>query len=195
MSRTFGTPTDISPRRCTQCGGLGPFTTNKDAPDGLRSRCVSCVNKKWKEQYQTIRDDYLKQRRERYPLFKDKIAQQAARKLAVPRNRILSLVRNAKNRALKMGLDFDPGIIVLADNPPTKCKCCGCLLDYSTQRGKCYGKGMRSRSPSLDRVENNRGYVFGNVEIICMYCNTFKNDATFAELEIVLAYMEARLSS
>ena len=73
---------------------------------------------------------------------------------------------------------------------PDHCPCCGTKLDYSFS-----GNGKRAiiNGPSLDRVDTTKGYILGNVEIICWRCNALKRDAILPELEAIVAYMKARL--
>lgn len=42
--------------------------------------------------------------------------------------------------------------------------------------------GQYDNSPTLDRIDNSRGYVKGNVQVISYRANRFKSDATFEEL-------------
>lgn len=44
-------------------------------------------------------------------------------------------------------------------------------------------------SPSLDRKDNTKGYVKGNVFVISNRANLLKRDATAEELEAILAYI------
>lgn len=48
-------------------------------------------------------------------------------------------------------------------------------------------------SPSLDRIDNSKGYVPGNVCVISMRANMIKNNATLQELEAIVAYIKSRL--
>jgi hypothetical protein len=56
------------------------------------------------------------------------------------------------------------------------------------------GEGMNGRdeSPSLDRIENDRGYVAGNVRIISDRANRLKSNATYGEIVALLTDFEGR---
>jgi hypothetical protein len=45
-------------------------------------------------------------------------------------------------------------------------------------------------SPSLDRINNSKGYISGNVFVISYRANVLKGDATIDEVKMVLDYME-----
>ena len=47
-------------------------------------------------------------------------------------------------------------------------------------------------SPSLDRLDNRRGYVPGNVAVISHRANRLKGDASLAELRALVQWMEER---
>jgi hypothetical protein len=52
----------------------------------------------------------------------------------------------------------------------------GIRLDYSM------GGGKRPDSPSIDRIDNSKGYVKGNRVVISMRANRLKSDMTLCEL-------------
>lgn len=65
---------------------------------------------------------------------------------------------------------------------PSHCPILGIPLAISTD--------MRSdNSPSLDRIDNTRGYVPGNVHVISWRANKLKNDGTARELELIAQYL------
>lgn len=69
---------------------------------------------------------------------------------------------------------------------PTHCPVFGIPLFYSPG-------GRTNNSFSLDRVDNSRGYVKGNVRVISFRANQMKGDLTIDEVENLLAYMKGEL--
>lgn len=85
----------------------------------------------------------------------------------------------AKNRAEKHGWQFN----LTADY----------LLDlWNKQKGICALSGINmtyaikgGRIPtnlSLDRIDGNKGYIKGNVQLVCMACNQIKSDMSDADM-------------
>ena len=71
----------------------------------------------------------------------------------------------------KRGRSGDLNVLMeIGRDPPELCACCGDRIDYSDEAGL--------KSPSFDRVNNAKGYVRGNVQIICKECNRRKGDLT-----------------
>ena len=81
-----------------------------------------------------------------------------------------------------MGLDFNleyQDIVI-----PRRCPVLGIPLKT--------GGRLRSEianSPSVDRVDNQRGYVKGNIRVISHRANSLKSDATLDELRRVCRYV------
>lgn len=69
---------------------------------------------------------------------------------------------------------------------PKHCKICGVKMKFHV------GKAQRD-SFSLDRIDNDRGYVKDNVCIICLQCNMFKKDHNIEEIERLLKYMKREI--
>lgn len=101
------------------------------------------------------------------------------------RNPISVMLTNAKMRSKKYGLDFslDKTDIVI----PDKCPVLGIPLIVGIG-----GRGTTWNSPSLDRVDNSKGYTPDNVRVISYRANALKSDATPEEIRMVLDYMEGR---
>lgn len=63
------------------------------------------------------------------------------------------------------------------------CECCDEPFDLTART-------PTNNSPSIDRRNNAKGYVEGNICIICCRCNALKRDLTVADLFMLLKYME-----
>lgn len=63
------------------------------------------------------------------------------------------------------------------------CPILGIELVWDNRGTVCHG------SPSLDRIDNNRGYVDGNVQIISHRANSLKRDYLLVEWEKMANYM------
>jgi hypothetical protein len=86
-----------------------------------------------------------------------------------------------KQRAKEKGLDFN---LTIEDiTVPEYCPILGLKLQPS--------EGTFSHSsPSVDRINNTKGYVKGNVWVISRRANVLKSDATFEELKKIVAAWE-----
>lgn len=53
-----------------------------------------------------------------------------------------------------------------------------------------YGAPRCDNTPSIDRIDNSKGYIKGNVQIISWKANRMKAEATLQDLEAMVAYMK-----
>ena len=113
--------------------------------------------KAYRESHKEEHSEYYRAYRERHP------------------NR--SLYRAAHNRAKLRGLPFDLSFddIVI----PAVCPILGIPIVCYAGRGR---PGGRMDSPSLDRIDNDKGYVKGNVQVISHKANSMKFTASAEEL-------------
>jgi hypothetical protein len=90
-------------------------------------------------------------------------------------NREKNLFQQAQHRAKTKGIAFDIEVsdIVI----PKICPILGLPLKKSVD-------GNRDLSPSLDRIDNSKGYIKGNVITISRLANTMKNDSSADELKL-----------
>lgn len=96
------------------------------------------------------------------------------------------VVQKARSRARKRGLE---ATITARDLYwPTHCPVLGIELYYPERKGKV-GR-PRLDLPSLDRWDNTKGYVPGNVYVISARANTIKSNASASELRAVADYAE-----
>jgi len=84
----------------------------------------------------------------------------------------------AKCRAKRDSLEFNINKedIIIPDVCP--------VLDIPIKRNE--GSGWHNDSPSLDRIDNTKGYTKDNIRVISNRANRLKCDATLEELEKIL---------
>lgn len=99
-------------------------------------------------------------------------------KLVEPNRSVATLqfiYKRARASAVSRGIEFsiEPKHLTLVD----RCPILGVSLEYE-------GLGDREsiHKPSLDRIDNSKGYVPGNVQIVSARANVLKRDATLEEL-------------
>jgi hypothetical protein len=108
-------------------------------------------------------------------MAKDKIKHQAYCQKYRENNRALVLLGQARYRAKKKGIEFN---LELSDIViPKVCP----VLKIPLSAGSSSG-GPRGCSPSLDRIDNTKGYIKGNVQVMSHKANTMKHCADNNEL-------------
>lgn len=102
------------------------------------------------------------------------------------RNPEYALWYAAKKRAQKAKMEFniDVSDVVI----PDRCPVLGIMLSVGDGRHTDF-------SPSLDRRNNELGYIKGNVAVISMRANRLKADAHFEEIECLFRWMARQLES
>ena len=142
--------------------------------------------------YEAHREHILNNSRERYLKSRDKrldMAEQYRKdntesilkwqkeyRLARPDKGLLS---NAKERAKKLGLEFNLSIEDI--KIPRFCPVLG--IPLKVNKGK-----VGPSSPTLDRIDNTRGYVKDNVIVVSHRANTIKSSARLEELRFIWAF-------
>jgi len=96
------------------------------------------------------------------------------------------LLRSARNRARRDRIDFN---IDLADiKIPEICPLLGIKL--AARQG---GHGPQDASPSLDRIDNTKGYIKGNVWVVSWLANKMKATATNEQLLVFASNVQKLL--
>ncbi len=85
------------------------------------------------------------------------------------------------------GLEFDITIddVVI----PEYCPVLGIKLEATVGTGRRNLNELES-SPSIDRIDNSRGYTKDNIMVISLRANNLKKDATLQEVKALVRYME-----
>lgn len=164
-------------KQCKTCKDSLPldlFAKNKANKDGLQISCKSCDNirqKKRRVVKKTEMKQYSKEYRQKNMNNMDFRLQgllNASRARAREKNREHTLTKKDLFELFpKDGL----------------CPIFGFKLEWN-------GSGFRETSPSIDRIDSNKGYTKDNVQIISWKANRIKGYASVEEIEILLAYLK-----
>ena len=175
-------------KQCSKCKQVLPvekFSRNPSTSDGLRSSCKKCqaqYARQWREDggAEKVKQAYKNGGKEK---------KQSYIKANLVQTITSSLVRGARSRAGDKNLPFDIDLdyvrSMVGENAElaSHCPVFGVPLDWSRMRNN--GGKPVPNSPSIDRIDPERGYVKGNVWIISHKANTIKNNATHEELKLV----------
>lgn len=88
----------------------------------------------------------------------------------------VSMLRTLKHRAKKKGLEFNitkEDLVI-----PEYCPILGIKIESNVGKGS----GGKMNSPSVDRIDNNLGYIKGNVWVISQLANAMKSQANPEQL-------------
>lgn len=159
--------------RCAACKKDKPraeFAVDK-ARSRLHSYCRDCFNKLYRTRYVQARKACYARNKERY-----REAARARKRAAPGAPGYAQLKYKARKRGIPFTLTYESYLALRAE---PSCVCCGNPVAWT-----CHGP-PHTRA-SVDRFQPNRGYVPGNVNVLCGRCNVIKNDATPAQIELVL---------
>lgn len=171
---------------CTKCKRVLPIddfyvlgTTNKDGTNRIYSRCKECERQivlehpNRKEYIEKSNKNKLEKSQED-PDYRNYLNEINKKYYHSEKGIIAHMLYEAKKRAAKKNLEFDltEEDIIL----PTHCP----ILETEFVKGDSSDYSM---TYSLDRIDNSKGYVKGNVRVISMLANSMKNSATSEQLE------------
>lgn len=130
---------------------------------------------KRKEYYERNKERILKAQQEKFaadPSIRERIRLASREWMSNnPEQRMLKQARDSsKQRNLEFNITLEDIII------PTHCPYLG--VELTT----LMGVGRDNNRVSLDRIDNSKGYVKGNVQVISSKANFMKRDATIEEL-------------
>ena len=101
-------------------------------------------------------------------------------------NPIQNIFWAARTRSKKIGMEFS---IELKDlDMPLFCPLLGIPIYI------VYGR-RNANSPSIDRIDNTKGYIKGNVWVISWRANDLKKNATLEELEMITKNLASKLEA
>lgn len=91
------------------------------------------------------------------------------------------LINSAKKRAKRNNLEINIDVDYIKRIWPLDNKCP--IINEKFKSGKLFSS---KNSATIDRMDNSKGYVVGNIMIISSVANSIKNNASIEELEFIL---------
>lgn len=163
-------------RTCSKTKPIGEFRTRAISKTNRKLRtetwCISCSREYMKQYYENNREDWVK-RATPYCSKKYRESRETSAEY--------SMYHRAKIRAKKKKMEFT--ISVEDVTIPNCCPVLGIPLQISD------GKPS-DNSPSLDRIDNTKGYTPNNICVISYRANSIKRDSSIDELQKLLTWME-----
>lgn len=162
----------MNERVCNRCGVTKPldnFQKQRTVKCGRRGICKAC--------HQARRASI---KPPRGPVSPEESKRK--KKAWTQRNRIRMLLHDIRGRARRNGLEYDltPEDIKI----PEVCPILGIPLSF----GKKFGNIERGKSPSVDRIDNSKGYIKSNIVVVSYRANCIKRDATLDELQKIAEF-------
>lgn len=146
--------------KCKQEKDQALFWKSHNTYDGLQHSCITCSKERWFKKVTSDpakRAEYRENEKRRYERDIQKY-----------------LWRIAKKRAKLLGREFTirPEDIKIVDRCP--------VLDIELKRNRGV---MGPDSYSIDRINNSKGYIPGNIAVVSWKFNQLKSNLTFEQVE------------
>jgi hypothetical protein len=100
------------------------------------------------------------------------------------------LYRSYKKSAKKRNYIFDLNLETFKKITSSNCYYCGIEPKQVKNHKECFGKYIYN---GIDRIDNKKGYILGNVVPCCKICNSAKNTQTIEEFKEWHNRLEARI--
>ena len=147
-----------------------------DFYESKKSVCKKCLS----ENYENNKNNYKEKAKQHWKKYfkknRDKINERKRERGRKRREKYpeRELIESAKKRAKKNNLDFnitEEDVFI-----PNKCPLLGLELRKNENR-------VKDNSPSLDRIDNSKGYIKGNVRVVSFLANKLKSNHSRNEIK------------
>lgn len=170
--------------RCSQIKEANKFVKNPRLIGGLHNICKDCSNSERKAKQYYITSGKKRQKRKQIdPDYKEYLNNQKRENSR--KNFKTQMLANCKRRALKKELEFSickEDIIIPELCPILK-------VPFIQGIGREY-----EYTPTIDRIDNSKGYTKENIQIITKKANSMKNSASFKELKLFAEWILQNIS-
>lgn len=169
-------PTKLKCSQCKNIKDVTEFYPSKQYPKrGYGYRCIECCQHRALDYHYDNREKLL----DKWKIKRDNLTQEQKEDIAnksknwYRKDIRKRLLWRAKDRSNRLGLDCNLTVedIVI----PEKCP----LLEIPFKYGSKHDKWF---TYSIDRIDNTKGYIKGNIQIISYLANTMKSQAAIPQL-------------
>jgi hypothetical protein len=168
--------------KCKEDKSFDNYYIDKTRKDNLSNQCKFCKNK--------YDEKYSKTKRKHSQIHNNKIyTNYNERRRELHRNEPRIRMRDgARRRALRKGFEFNLKSYKDLPEIPEYCPILGIPLICG--KASDSNGGGTDNSPSLDRIDNSKGYIEENLQIISRKANQMKSNGDFKDIEKLYMYMK-----
>lgn len=183
-------------KQCRSCGEQKPFSDfskQSRGIGGVRARCKPCevaIQSQMRKDNPLSAEAARRGSRKNAHSLKGRVRRESFNRHDREERPGYYMWLRARNRAAKKGIEFtiSPSDITI----PEVCPVFGIKMVvakgyYQNPRG-----GGAEESFSLDRIDNDYGYIPGNIAVISWYANRLKGDASIEQLEQIVSWMKSQ---
>jgi hypothetical protein len=143
------------------------------------------------EYYQKTKEKQLADQKARREVKRDEIKDKLKQYYKTKNGRIGMAYSRIKTGAKQRNLEVTVSLEYLRSIAPDICPVFGTTFNWE-DFGEKDGKALDT-SPSIDRIDSNKGYIEGNIVWISVKANRIKNNATAEELLQVYTWLNNKL--
>lgn len=187
-------------RKCKTEYPIDYFSKSSSYKNGYDTLCKLCKSIQDRQYRQVNKQQIRNKRIQKYNTEKKPISHDAyiSKMKSDPFKWRAQCIRNGMIlRSKEKGLEFDcdyfsTDLIMnnLINN--SNCQCCGRVFDMLSLQDN---RKKNNAAPSVDRLDNSKGYVKGNVVLICWRCNNLKSDSSIEKLENIVRWLGGKKST
>jgi hypothetical protein len=166
-------------RTCSTCGETKPmsdFSMANKRTGRRQSECRPCMSLQGAEWRRNNPSSHL---------FSREYGRAAVNK-SRGKDPVAALVRSAKHRAKQRGIEFTltaTDVVI-----PEYCPVLGIKIVPHIGTGRHPTHEEKDRCPSIDRIENSKGYTPDNIVVVSVRANRLKSDASTDEIRKVAEF-------
>lgn len=172
-------------KQCTRCKIIKPindFYKKKSNKDGIDSWCKSC--------YKITNQIYQKNNKDKLDKYKTQHYHEYPAKYLLRRLKYRSKDKNIEN-TVKLQ-DIEKALEKCANkNGEYICPILGIVINIGINCGK---NNSKDNLISVDRIDNNKGYIPDNIAIMSFRANSIKSNGTAEEHRKIADFMEKHIN-